>query len=117
VTAGPKNYAYKSNKPDENAMQTVCNVRGITLNYKNSLSINFDTIREMVVFDKRDPVTVTDDFKIGRHNNCLLTTRQDKDYKLVFDKRVIGGKLEDISIWLLKRFCCRIINNVYITVK
>lgn len=39
VTAGRKNYAYKLEKPDENGVQTACRVRGITLNYKNSLTI------------------------------------------------------------------------------
>jgi hypothetical protein len=46
VTGGPKNYAYKIARPDKDGITTICKVRGITLNYKNSLTINFDTIKD-----------------------------------------------------------------------
>jgi hypothetical protein len=39
-------------------------LRGITLNYKNSLTINFDTIKDMVINNRDDVKTVKDDFKI-----------------------------------------------------
>jgi hypothetical protein len=42
----PKNYAYKIARPDKDGNTTICKVRGITLNYKNSLTINFDTIKD-----------------------------------------------------------------------
>jgi hypothetical protein len=38
VTGGPKNYAYKIARPDKDGNTTICKVRGITLNYKNSLT-------------------------------------------------------------------------------
>jgi hypothetical protein len=47
VTGGPKNYAYKIARPDKDGNTTICKVRGITLNYKNSLTINFDTIKDI----------------------------------------------------------------------
>jgi hypothetical protein len=37
VIGGPKNYTYKISKPDKDGNTTICKVRGITLNYKNSL--------------------------------------------------------------------------------
>ena len=46
VTGGTKNYAYKIARPDKDGNTTICKVRGITLNYKNSLTINFDTIKD-----------------------------------------------------------------------
>jgi hypothetical protein len=40
--------------------------------------------------NNRDDVkTVRDDFKITRDHRRLLTVHQDKDYRIVFDKRVI----------------------------
>jgi hypothetical protein len=39
-TGGPKNYAYKIARPDKDGNTTTCKVRGITLNYKNSLTVN-----------------------------------------------------------------------------
>jgi hypothetical protein len=47
VTGGPKSYAYKIARPDKDGNTTICKVRGITLNYKNSLIINFDTIKAL----------------------------------------------------------------------
>ena len=89
VTGGPKNYAYQLTRPDKEGHTTICKVRGITLNYKNALNINFDTIKDMVVNNRDDVKTVRDDFKITRDHKRLLTVHQDKDYRIVFDKRVI----------------------------
>lgn len=47
VTGGPKNYAYQLQTPDAAEHHSICKVRGITLNYKNSLDINFDTVENM----------------------------------------------------------------------
>jgi hypothetical protein len=80
ATGGPKNYAYKIARPDNDGNTTICKVRGITLNYKNSLTINFDTIKDMVVNNRYDVKTVRDDYKITRDHNRLLTVHQDKDY-------------------------------------
>jgi hypothetical protein len=55
----------------------------------NSLTINFDTIKDMVINNRDDVKTVKDDFKITRDQKRLLTVHQDKDYRMVFDKRVI----------------------------
>ena len=89
VTGGPKNYAYEVKTPT-GAVKTQCKIRGITLNYQNSLQINFNTVKNMVV-DNSSKVTVTDKHKIVRDRNSvnILTTRQDKDYRIVFDKRII----------------------------
>ena len=89
VTGGPKNYAYKIARPDKDGNTTICKVRGITLNYKNFLTMNFDTIKDMVINNRDDIKTVKDDFKITRDHKRLLTVHQDKDYRLVFDKRII----------------------------
>lgn len=54
VSGGPKNYAYKIARPDKDGHMTIGKVRGITLNYKNALNINFDTIKDMVVNNRDD---------------------------------------------------------------
>jgi hypothetical protein len=50
-------------------------VRGITLNYKNSLTINFDTIKDMVINNRDDVKTVKDDFKITRDYLPYIKTK------------------------------------------
>jgi hypothetical protein len=89
VTGGLKNYAYKIARPDKDGNTTICKVKGITLNYKNSLTINLDTIKDMVINNRDDFKTVRDDYKITRDHKRLLTVHQDKDYMIVFDKRVV----------------------------
>jgi hypothetical protein len=86
ITGGPKNYAYKIARPDKDGNTSICKVRGISLNYKNSLTINFDTIKDMVINNRDDVKTVRDDYKISREHKRLLTVHQDKDYRIVFDK-------------------------------
>ena len=67
-------------------------MRGLALNFKHSLQINYDTIKDMITNIKKS-VTVSDTHKIcrDRNNTRLLTVAQEKDYRIVFDKRVRVG--------------------------
>lgn len=91
VTGGPKNYGYKLDQPDNKGIQTVCKVRGITLNYKNALDINFDTVLDLVTTGGDKKITLIDDHKISRDqkNSRIVIKTESKDYKIVFDKRII----------------------------
>jgi hypothetical protein len=46
VSGGPKNYIYKLITND--VLNTVCKVRGITLNYHASKLVNFEVIKDMI---------------------------------------------------------------------
>lgn len=87
VSGGPKNYAFKLAKPDKEG-NTTC---GITMNYKKTLTLNFDTMREMIT-GKKKCLTVTDDYKIRRNMKSvdIISYTEEKDYKIVFDKRVLN---------------------------
>jgi len=91
VTGGPKNYAYQLATADERGNHTVCKVRGITLNYKNLTMVNFECIRRFVTEEPEGKLTLLDSHKItrDRDNVKLLTVKQQKDYRLVFDKRIL----------------------------
>jgi hypothetical protein len=95
VTCGPKNYAYKLRKPTDEGTQTLANVRGITLNHNNSLDINFYTILNMVMHNRDEHLTVVDQNRIARDSQTtkIITKTAEKDYKIVFDKRVIQNDL------------------------
>ncbi|XP_053390895.1 uncharacterized protein LOC128553745 [Mercenaria mercenaria] len=92
VTGGPKNYAYGLAIPNKMGQMSICKVRGITLNFKNSLDINFQTVKDMVTGKVDECVTVVDENKIVRNPSTghVITKRETKDYKIVFDKRVIS---------------------------
>jgi hypothetical protein len=49
----------------------------------------FHTIKDIVINNRDDVKAVRDDFKITRDHKRLLTVHLDKDYRIVFDKRVI----------------------------
>ena len=69
VSGGPKNYAYRvGNRTDKTKKpETVCKVRGITLNYSASQMVNVDVIRDMILNRRPDEVlTVHADRKIKR---------------------------------------------------
>lgn len=98
VTGGPKNYAYTLKKSGIDGKISQCKIRGITLSYANLQKINFETIQEMVQnIDEKDDakITVTDLHKIARNTKTMniITKVEEKDYKIVFDKRVLQGKV------------------------
>jgi hypothetical protein len=93
VTGGPKNYAYvvkkRSADSNDDELVTCCKVKGITQNEKNSIEINFNTIRDMV-HGAVDSVQVADDRVVrDRSTGTLRPKMQKKTYRLVFDKRVL----------------------------
>ena len=87
VSAGPKNYAMKIETAA--GIETMTKVRGITLNYKTALKLDFSTVKHIIDFP--EDVVTTENTVIRRQakDKMLLTSHENKDYKLVFDKRVI----------------------------
>jgi hypothetical protein len=76
VTGGPKNYGYKLCNSVIVVVKTVCKVRSITLNYKASQLVNFDTIKDLVLNGRSDStVTVHTDKKIKRKRGDGHKTR------------------------------------------
>ena len=104
VTGGPKNYGFVT-EDDKGKQATHCKVKGITLNYKNALDINYNVIKAMVMEEKTEDmeekktkVTVRNDFKIARDTKSvnIITKTEEKDYKLVFNKRVLKKDLSSV---------------------
>ena len=97
VSSGPKSYGFITNKG-----RTVCHLRGFTLNYQNSLLINFEVMKDMVLNQTiqnnpniRSVVTVNK-HKITRDKfqNKIYNRKEIKEYRAVYNKRVI---LDDLS--------------------
>ena len=86
LSAGPKNYAYATNKGIEE-----CKVKGFTLNFTNAQNINFQTMKEML--SSSDPleksIITTNPCKITRNKNQNLINnrREKKRYRIVYTKR------------------------------
>ncbi len=90
ASGGPKNYCYQTN-----AGKTETKVRGITLDCTARQKVNFDVIRALVYLRTKCQVTgqvsVDIPFRITRNNKTkeIVTKRMKKDYRIVYDKRVI----------------------------
>lgn len=85
VSAGPKNYAYKLDTG-----VTECTVKGITFNYLTCLKINFDSIKNIVCTYRQHCLQVPQLlFKRDRRHWNVQTIEQFKQYRFVYDKRMI----------------------------
>ena len=90
VSGGPKNYAYrtKNGKADTK-------IRGITLDYSATGKLNHAVVRGLVHLhvncETEAKVTIDIPFKITRDKKekNIVTKKMKKDYRLVYDKRVI----------------------------
>ena len=97
ISGGPKNYAYctKNGKTDTK-------IRGITLNYTSLKKLNPYVVRALVhlhVNCKTEAkVTIDIPFKITRdkREKNIVTKRTKKDYRIVYDKRVILENYETL---------------------
>jgi hypothetical protein len=89
--AGPKNYAYRLANGKE-----VCKVRGFTLNFRSSMKINFESMKDLITtssYVNEDNYQVHEPNKIIRKEGNIYTLPQSKLYKLVYDKRMVMENL------------------------
>lgn len=87
LTGGPKNYAYTTS-----SNKTVCKIRGFTLNYKNSLTLNFEAIERLVSdMDTKAKIPIVNPAKICRDakKRRVYNREEVKHYGIVYTKRVI----------------------------
>ena len=97
VSGGPKNYAYRTKKG-----KTDTKIRGITLDYATTRKINHTVIRDLVHLhtdcETDAKVTVDIPFKItpDKKEKSIVTKRMKKDYRVVYNKRVITENYETV---------------------
>ena len=91
VSGGAKNYGYKTVRDKH-----VCKVRGFTLNVRGREKLNYDTMKEHILDtlkeeEPAEPIAVINPNHFHRDQTAkkMKLVRQEKKYRLVFDKRVI----------------------------
>lgn len=87
VSGGPKNYAYETSDG-----RVECKVRGLTLNYRASQSVNFGVMCDMILRPDRVPsqVDVSYPHKIQRtRDHTVRSSDSTKVYQKVYTKRVV----------------------------
>ncbi|GBN71440.1 hypothetical protein AVEN_57721-1 [Araneus ventricosus] len=87
VSRGPKNYAYNLNDGTSN-----CKSKGFCRNFKNSLLLNYETVKEFVCsLDKTAVKSIVNPRKITveKKKRRVINEEETRKYRLVYDKRVI----------------------------
>ncbi|MCG8622196.1 MAG: hypothetical protein MJE68_09415, partial [Proteobacteria bacterium] len=88
VSCGPKNYSFKVNTGE-----VVCKVRGFSLNYKSSLILNFDSMKEALFCWKnnkpKELITVKTELARSVHERIVFNRVIAKHYGVVYDKRIV----------------------------
>jgi hypothetical protein len=90
TSAGPKNYAYKTN-----LNYTDCTVKGLSFNYLTSESLNYDVIKNIVT-ENRSQVIHVPQLKFKRDHWKVKTVVEEKMYRYVYDKRIVLPNMKTI---------------------
>ena len=98
LSGGPKNYGYVTNTGE-----AMLKIRGISLTYDATLTLNINTMRDLVDSyvmdgDRHEKVTINIPYKITRDKKekNIVTKRTKKDYRVVYNKRVVRGNYETV---------------------
>ena len=90
VSAGPKNYGYKTLKG-----KSSCTVKGFTLNSSTKELINFESIKNIVINDRDEKIEAEQlKFIRNKHDWTVRTETSKKIYGFVYSKRIL---LDDFS--------------------
>ena len=97
VSGGAKSYAYKLADGS-----TVCKIKGFTLNHRNSVTLNFETLKDLVTtpgeaqkkHKEKKAYEIMEPHKITRKDGKIVSVTQSKLYKLVYDKRILTHTLK-----------------------
>ncbi|KAG8176819.1 hypothetical protein JTE90_003447 [Oedothorax gibbosus] len=87
ISGGPKNYSYITS-----SRKSVCKIRDFTLNYTNSLVLNFDAMDNLIkTMDHNTTIPIINDRKICRDakKRRIFNWEEIKRYGIVYNKRVI----------------------------
>ena len=88
VSCGPKNYSFRVNTGE-----IVCKVRGFSLNYKSSLILNFESMKEALVAwkrnEKKELITVKTELVRDKYKPKVFNRVISKHYGVVYDKRKV----------------------------
>jgi len=92
VTTAPKSYSYRCNDGSE-----VCKFKGLTLNFLNSLRVNFDAVKELL-FGERASISLAPQVQFNRSKFTGIIYNSDlvKTVTPTFNKRVILSNFDTV---------------------
>lgn len=100
VSGGAKNYAYKVKRESSDEEKFICKVKGIRLNYLNSKSVNFESIKKLLFssVEKEGKIELSNKMILRRSNNIIYTCLRKYNYKINASKRrrIIGAPFQTL---------------------
>ena len=98
ISGGPKNYGYVTNTGE-----AILKIRGITLTYDASKTINIGVMHDLVESyvespNQQNKVMINIPYKITRDKKekNIVTKRTKKDYRIVYNKRIVKENYETV---------------------
>ena len=86
ISCGPKNYSFRVNTGE-----IVCKVRGLSLNYRSSLILNFQSMKDCLYAWKEEKllemITVKTEIRRDKHDPKVYNRIISKHYGVIYDKR------------------------------
>ena len=115
VLGGAKSYTYQLEDGT-----SVCKSRGFKLNHWNSVTLNFDVLKNLVTMSsellkssyEKTACEINDPYKIIRKDGHLFTKAQSRQYKMVYNKRhrhsrkpfpLVGNELYCLASKIVKK--------------
>jgi len=107
VSAGPKNYAFNVVSATGQPLGGACKVRGISINARNSVLVNIDLMKQMVLqygggvdeeeeednIKEQRQIVLEDPRIVRTKNHNVITKVQKKTWRVVYDKRMLFSDL------------------------
>ena len=93
VSGGPKNYGYELRDGKQE-----CKIRGFTPNYRTSMDLNFESMKELVTTPakRNDKIAIVEPNKIVRRDVHIYSENHTKQYRMVYDKRKLLPNLHTL---------------------
>lgn len=86
--AGPKSYLYNVRIPSKNENKIITKIKGISLNFKNLSTINFDTFAERVNnYDSNDKTLVDATTFVRDKDSTIRLVEKKKEFRALYAKR------------------------------
>lgn len=87
ISGGPKSYAYEVFTPETGAKNYVCKAKGITLNFKTSQIVNFESLRKLVLSEEHKVVNVDYTSILRTKDKDVVTVPCSKLFQITMQKR------------------------------
>ncbi|XP_054259940.1 uncharacterized protein LOC128984630 [Macrosteles quadrilineatus] len=96
VSGGPKTYAYLVWSTNQQKLIPICKIKGLTLNFKTSKTVNFEKIKEMVLSEAKQTVEIEESRIRRTRDRDIVTITESKVFQITGPKRRYEGQYDTL---------------------